>query len=128
MKVFNPLGTALSFPLYVANGSGKIIEGGEVVQQSIGQIIGTPQGSLPCSPYLGCRLAWLLFEPNDTIAGGLGKTYIREALGQQERRIVVTTITYTSEGTTINFNINYQIKATGEVRSLVYPFTREIVR
>lgn len=126
--IFNPLGTALSVPLYVANGSGKIIEGEDVVAQSIGQIIGTPIGSLPYSPYLGSRLSWLLFEPNDEIAGSLGATYIREALMQQEPRIVVLSVPYTISGATITFTVNYRIKATGERHSRVYPFTRETTR
>ena len=128
MPIFNPYGRAIEYPLRCSNGSAAIVTGVDAVAQAIFQRLGIAYGSLPATPSFGSRLEKILFEPIDSIAVALGATFIREAL-RNEGRINVRSVQGEIDSTVtgrINFTIEYELRQTEEIQSLVYPFDRQL--
>ena len=76
-------------------------------------------------PNFGCRLHELVFSPNNSHTAAQARRYVEEALGMWEPRINIREIeVYSNEGDSniLTIKIDYEIKATHDQRSLVYPF------
>ena len=80
-------------------------------------------------PSFGSRLSELVFAPNNSHTAAIAQRYVEEALGMWEPRINVLDVTaYPDSDTDPNLNnrlliiIEYEVKATNDKRSLVYPF------
>jgi len=68
------------------------IKNTEAVQQSIGNILGCPVGSMPGHPEFGCGMDKFLFEQIDLLTIQLVKEDIKYSLGRWEPRIKVLDI------------------------------------
>ena len=74
-------------------------------------------------PTFGCQASELLFEPRSAATASLLQNYVIEALRMWEPRIEVLNVNVTDdEGGALLAEIEYQIKATHDTRSIVYPF------
>ena len=120
------LGNGLSFPLRTdARGQVVLVTGSEDIDQSILIILRTRPGERVMRPTFGCRASELLFEPRSASTVSLLQNYIFEALRMWEPRIDVLNVNVSDEGGDVGVlltEIEYQIKATHDTRSLVYPF------
>ncbi len=120
------LGTGWAFPVQ-ANGRGEIalVSGEKDIEQAIWIILGTRPGERVMRPTFGCRAHELVFEPRDATTSSLLKSYVQEALEFWEPRIQLISVeAYTDEENdgTVLVDIQYRIKSTHDVRSIVYPF------
>ncbi len=120
------LGTGLAFPLQV-NQRGELatVSGEKDIEQAIWIILGTRLGERVMRPTFGCRAQELIFEPRDATTFTLMKTYVEEALKFWEPRINVKAIDLSlddANDSAIFVDIQYEIKETHDVRSIVYPF------
>lgn len=78
-------------------------------------------------PEFGCQIHDLLFAPNDATTSGLAAYYVEQALGRWEPRIRVEEVIARPDLTDpsrLLITIRYEIKATHDSRSLVFPFYR----
>jgi phage baseplate assembly protein W len=120
------LGNGLSFPLRTdARGGLALVSGSEDIEQAIRIILGTRPGERVMRPTFGCRANDLLFEPRSAATVSLLQEYIHEALLIWEPRIeviAVNAIADDSNSGALLAEIEYQIKATHDTRSIVYPF------
>lgn len=120
------LGNGLSFPLRTdARGQIVLVTGSEDIDQSILIILRTRPGERVMRPTFGCRANELLFEPRSAGTVSLLQNYILEALRMWEPRIEVINVNVSDEGGDVGVlltEIEYQIKATHDTRSIVYPF------
>jgi phage baseplate assembly protein W len=120
------LGNGLSFPLRTdARGGLALVSGSEDIEQAIRVILGTRPGERVMRPTFGCRANDLLFEPRSAATVSLLQEYIHEALLIWEPRIeviAVNAIADDSNSGALLAEIEYQIKATHDTRSIVYPF------
>jgi phage baseplate assembly protein W len=76
-------------------------------------------------PDFGCRIHELIFHPINATTMGLVAHYVEEALGWWEPRIEVGEVDVApdpDEPARLLIGIRYQIKATHDERSLVFPF------
>ena len=76
-------------------------------------------------PTFGSRLSEFLFEPANERTLALVEEVVHEALAMWEPRIDVDRVTTTLDPVTANrilIDIEYIVKDTSDVRSLVYPF------
>jgi phage baseplate assembly protein W len=64
----------------------------KAINNAIKNILFTPKGSMPGKPTFGSDLFKLIFSPLDHITKDLAKRYIREALRDWEKRIVIRKI------------------------------------
>jgi len=120
------LGTGWAFPVQ-ANGRGEIalFSGEKDIEQAIWIILGTRPGERVMRPTFGCRAHELVFEPRDATTSSLLKSYVQEALEFWEPRIQLISVeAYTDEENdgTVLVDIQYRIKSTHDVRSIIYPF------
>jgi len=90
-------------------------------------ILLTPKGQRVMRPEFGCEIHELVFAPNNATTAGLAAYYVQEALRMWEPRIEVRRVDANpdpdSEGRLL-VQIDYEIKATYDQRSLVFPFYR----
>lgn len=120
------LGSGLNFPLRVdALGGLELVSADRDIQQSIGIILGTRPGERVMRPEFGCQVHDLIFEPRDAILVGKIRSSVMKALARWEPRIEVIdvrpVVDSESDGSVV-VTIEYQVKATHDQRSIVYPF------
>lgn len=120
------LGNGLNFPMRTdARGQIVLVTGSEDINQSIRIILGTTPGERVMRPTFGCQANELLFEPSSAGTISLLQDYVLDALRMWEPRIEVLDVNVTTEEErpgVLLAEIEYQIKATHDTRSIVYPF------
>lgn len=120
------VGQGLAFPLQVnARGEVALVTGSSDIEQAIGIILGTIPGERVMRPEFGCRAWELVFAPNNAATRSLLILYVRQALEFWEPRINLLSVevrTDPNEESALLVEIEYEIKATHDQRSIVYPF------
>jgi uncharacterized protein len=120
------IGQGLAFPLQVnSQGQLALVTGATDIEQAIGIILGTIPGERVMRPEFGCRAWELVFAPNNAETRGLLALYVRSALDFWEPRIDLEEVDVTTDPNdeaTLLVDIRYEIKATHDRRSIVYPF------
>ena len=123
---FEIIGCGWNFPPKIdAQGGISLTNNQNEIEQSILIILGTTPGQRVMRPNFGCRLNELIFSPNNSHTAAQARRYVEEALGMWEPRINVKEIFIYSEqedSNILKIKIEYQLKATHDERSLVYPF------
>ena len=95
------------------------------IEQAIIMILLTPKGQRVMRPDFGCQIHELIFAPNDATTAGLAIYYVQEALAMWEPRIAVREVDVRPDPVNVErllITIDYEIKATHDRRSLVFPF------
>ena len=122
------LGKGWAFPLGVDARGGIALSSGEhEIEQAIWMILLTPKGQRVMRPEFGCLIHDLIFAPNDAATAGLAAHYVEESLQMWEPRIRVLEVKAMADPddeARLLIEIHYEIKATFDRRSLVYPFYR----
>jgi phage baseplate assembly protein W len=120
------LGTGLAFPLGVDRGGALALASDEEdIRQAIRIILGTPPGERPMRPEFGCGVHDYVFDVVDAATLGRMEEEIRRALERWEPRIDVVDVGFDiEEGARgkLAITISYRVRATNDVRNLVYPF------
>ena len=120
------LGTGLSFPLRTdARGKITLTSGSKDIEEAIRIILSTRPGERVMRPTFGCRAHELFFEPGTPTTESLLQEYVYQALRMWEPRInliSVDAVVDNAHDGAILANIQYQIKATHDTRSIVHPF------
>lgn len=120
------LGTGWAFPIQTnPRGEIQLVSSDLDISQSIQIILGTHPGERVMRPNFGCRVHEMMFEPRDATTMSMIKKYVDEALQLWEPRIQVFAINTESsdeQDGAIFVEIEYQVKATHDTRSIVYPF------
>jgi phage baseplate assembly protein W len=76
-------------------------------------------------PNFGCAIHDLVFAPNDESTWGLARYAVEEALGWWEPRIDLDDVSVrpnVDEPSRLDIQVSYRIRATKDMRTLVYPF------
>jgi len=97
------------------------------LDQSIQIILSTSPGQRVMRPTFGSRLQELVFAPNNSQTIAEARRYVEEALGMWEPRILLKNVNVHPDRENpdrLLIEIDYQVKATRDSRSLVYPFYR----
>ncbi len=120
------LGVGWAFPVGLdARGRIALARQEQDIDQAIRMIVLTPKGQRIMRPEFGCHVHELIFAPNDGATAGLAARYVEEALGMWEPRIRVTGVTAApdhTDPTRLLIEVRYEVKATNDPRSLVFPF------
>ncbi len=122
------LGVGWAFPVGVdTRGRIRLAHHEQDIEEAIRIILLTPKGQRVMRPEFGCQIHDLIFSPNDATTAGLAAYYVQEALGMWEPRIEVRNVSAYPDpdnGGRLLVEIHYQIKATYDARTLVFPFYR----
>lgn len=120
------VGRGWAFPLRVdARGGIAMLEGGEKTDASIRMIISTAPGERVMRPDFGCAIWDHVFAPLEPYTFGMMEDAVRRALIQWEPRIGLVGVVVEpskDEDGRVDIAITYRIKATNDLRNLVYPF------
>jgi phage baseplate assembly protein W len=120
------VGSGWAFPPSIdAQGGLALTKGYTELDQAILIILTTTPGQRVMRPTFGCRLHELVFAPNDSHTAARARRYVEEALGMWEPRIRVTEVRVGPDPNAANrllIELEYEIKATHDKRSLVHPF------
>jgi uncharacterized protein len=125
------LGSGLAFPLRVdARGGLALSHEDEDVREAIQVILGTAPGERPMRPEFGCGIHDYVFESVDAYLVGRLEQEVRRALDRWEPRIDVVSVDLSLEPSragagpdeVVVIDISYRLRATSDVRNLVYPF------
>ena len=120
------IGSGVAFPLRVNRRGGlALVSDREDVEEAIAIILGTAPGERPMRPEFGCAIHDYIFETVDARTLGQVDHEIRVALERWEPRIDVLDITVDlseADHGRLVIEIAYVLRATNDVRNLVYPF------
>jgi phage baseplate assembly protein W len=120
------LGAGWAFPVAVdARGRVGIARHDQDIEQAIKIIVFTPRGQRMMRPEFGCHIHDLIFSPNNGATAGLAAHYVESALTMWEPRIRVLSVTAApdpGDRSRLAIAVEYEIKATHDRRSLVFPF------
>jgi uncharacterized protein len=121
-------GRGASFPLAV-DAAGGVAESAGVrkIEESIQIILGTQYGERVMRPTFGCNLKSLVFAPNNIATANLARHYVEDGLGRWEPRIELMEVLVENDnvGGALRIHVHYRVRATQDVRSMVYPFYLE---
>lgn len=95
------------------------------IDQAIGIILTTSLGQRVMRPSFGSRLYELVFAPNNAETSARAQRFVEQALGRWEPRIRLVTVEAKPDpesASRLLITIEYDIKATHDRRSLVFPF------
>jgi len=119
------VGQGVSFPLQVTRQGSLALSAEDLnIRESIVIILMTDLGERVYRPNFGCRLSELAFAPMNRETLTLMRIWVQEALEQWEPRIIVRqvlTIPRQEQGR-VDLIIQYEIRASHDRRSLVFPF------
>jgi uncharacterized protein len=122
------LGTGWAFPVGVdARGRIALVRRERDVEEAMMMILLTPVGQRVMRPDFGCRVHELVFASNDASTEGLAIYYVEEALTRWEPRITLREVTADADPSNperLLIRIEYEIKASYDRRTLVFPFYR----
>jgi phage baseplate assembly protein W len=120
------LGTGIFFPLQVDRCGRLAVARDEIdVEQALWLILSTAPGERPMRPEFGCGVHELVFDRIDGETVGRLDRAIRIALDRWEPRVEVVSIGFDfaeSDAGKLTVELGYRIRATNDVRNLVYPF------
>ncbi|BCB76382.1 GPW/gp25 family protein [Phytohabitans flavus] len=119
------IGSGWAFPAAITRtGSVRLVTGVEELDASIRMILSTVPGERVMRPDFGCAIWELLFAPINAGTLGLIEQAVREALDRWEPRIALESVIATGdqENGQVSITIGYRIRATNDVRNLVFPF------
>jgi phage baseplate assembly protein W len=109
---------------YRGNGGIALSRHEEDIAQAIRIILATAKGERRMRPTFGCDIHTLVYAPANESTFSLMRFYVEDALKMWEPRIEVREVLIApdvSEGR-VDIMVNYEVRATKDGRSLVYPF------
>jgi len=125
----NPMvGRGWAFPLQIGRHGGlSLTTEVDEIQQAIRIILTTVPGERVMRPTFGSRLHELVFAPVNAETLALAKRYVEEALKMWEPRIHLVSVVVepnhqNHQQGALLIALDYEIKATYDRRTLVYPF------
>jgi phage baseplate assembly protein W len=120
-------GSGLAYPVQLGTAGLGQAAGRAKVEQSIRIILGTQYGERVMRPRFGGNLKSLVFAPNNASTANLARYYVTAALTQWEPRIDVLDVAVTNDNLhgALLIDVQYQLRATGDVHNLVYVLNLE---
>jgi phage baseplate assembly protein W len=120
------IGTGVAFPLGVdRRGALALARDDEDVRQAITIILATAPGERPMRPEFGCGVHDYVFDVLDATTLGRMEAEVRRALERWEPRIDVLDVGFDLDAAAdapLAITVEYRLRATNDVRNLVYPF------
>jgi phage baseplate assembly protein W len=102
-----------------------MVRGSDTIERSIRLILQTVKGERVMRPEFGSDLHLLVFAENSPTTAGLAEYYVRTALARWEPRVEVLEVRMDWSEMNLGkmlIEIDYRVKATNDVRNLVFPF------
>lgn len=121
------LGTAVTYPITLAQGSLAVSSGLSVIENSIVKIITTKKGTRFMLPEYGCNVSELLFDPNDEIAVEALRIEMLDALVTWEKRAEFFDIIPIVITDGVICIIQYRILQSSQFESFIFPLYKSLI-
>ncbi|MPZ49090.1 MAG: baseplate protein [Dehalococcoidia bacterium] len=94
------------------------------IEQAVRIILATAKGERRMRPAFGCDIHTLVYAPENEATFSLMRYYVEDALTMWEPRIEVREVLVAPEVNEgrVDIMVSYEVRATKDERSLVYPF------
>ena len=125
MTVQHLIGTGWAFPTGItASGGVRMVTGHAEIEGAIRMILSTRIGERVMRPHFGCAIWDHVFAPMNANTLGAVEKAVRDALAWWEPRIELESVITRPipDRGMIAITINYLVRATNDIRNLVYPF------
>jgi phage baseplate assembly protein W len=120
------IGRGWAFPVRTdIRGRVKLTSTEETIERAIRLVLQTVKGERVMRPEFGSDLHRLVFAENNATTAGQADFYVRQALARWEPRIEVLKVDVSWSGShrgIMLLDISYRVKATNDMRNLVFPF------
>jgi phage baseplate assembly protein W len=119
------IGSGWGFPATISrSGSVRLVSGVEEIDAAIRMILSTVPAERVMRPEFGCGMWEYVFAPLNAGTLGLIEQSVREALERWEPRIDLERVHAVGDPPTgtVRITVSYVVRATNDVRNLVYPF------
>jgi phage baseplate assembly protein W len=120
------IGAGWAYPVATdATGGIALVTREREIEQAIQLILQTSPGERPMRPEFGCRVSDYVFGPANASTAGMLTYEVRRSLDRWEPRIDVEEVTVSFDAVdsgTLYIDVRYVIRATNDVRNLVFPF------
>jgi phage baseplate assembly protein W len=120
------IGHGWAFPPKIdAQGGLALTDTSSEIRQAIVIILSTSPGQRVMRPTFGCRLHELVFAPNNSLTAVQARRYVEEAIGMWEPRVRLIRVDVRpdpADHARLLIEVDYEIKASHDRRSLVFPF------
>jgi phage baseplate assembly protein W len=119
------IGSGWAFPARITpGGSVRLVSGAEEIDAALRMILTTAPGERVMRPDFGCAMWEQVFAPVNASTLGLIEQSVREAVTRWEPRAELISVSTVpgEDGSVVDIDIAYRIKATNDHRNLVYPF------
>lgn len=102
--------TMPAFPLRRVGSDFALVQGGDLIEQAIRQLVLTEPGELPWRPRFGTGLASLVHDNNDVVTAQIARVRVADALRLWlPRGARVTDVTTRRDGNTLLMRIGYEL-------------------
>lgn len=120
------IGRGWAFPPRIGPSGGLLLTNDRSeLNEAIQIVLSTSPGQRVMRPSFGCRLQELVFAPNNSQTAAQARRFVEEALGMWEPRIEILDIQVfpnPDKRFELVIEILYEVRATRDQRTLVYPF------
>lgn len=120
------IGRGWAFPLRTdPTGSIALVSNTREIEESIRLVLATAYGDRPMRPEFGCAIHDYVFSPPDATTAARVAIEVRASLRRWEPRIEVRDVEVAADpdaASTLYIDISYVVRATNDVRNLVFPF------
>lgn len=120
------IGRGWAFPPRIGPSGGLLLTNDRSeLNEAIQIVLSTSPGQRVMRPSFGCRLQELVFAPNNSQTAAQARRFVEEALGMWEPRIEILDIQVfpnPDKRFELVIGILYEVRATRDQRTLVYPF------
>lgn len=103
---------------------GEVAEGIADVRQCIGTIVTTTKGSDPLRPLFGSDIWRFIDTPVNTAAPNIAAEII-DAVGKWERRVIIKKLTYSIDGSRIDFTMRAELLESGQTTEVLFFIDRQ---
>ena len=122
------IGTGYTFPIKLnSQGRPDIESGVKILYSSINLLLSWTKGRRFFKEGFGSLIDRVLEEPNDSISNRLLVIYVKEALQDYEKRIIINNVKVEKvDYIRSNVLISFSITDTKEEETMIYPYYKEI--
>jgi len=125
-RTIDIVGTGWAFPPKIGpQGGVALARSFNEIEQAIKIVLLTPPGQRVMRPEFGCRIHELIFAPMNRETFAQAVRYVEDALEMWEPRINVIDVAVNPDENQhgrLFIDIQYELRATSDKRSLVFPF------
>lgn len=122
------IGSGIIFPIKLNNqGRPDWVNNIDLIKSSIAMIVNWPKYTRFFNENFGARLDELIEEPNDSITRSLARSFLKDALERDEKRIIVSDVIITGYNQEkVMISVKFSIRNSDIEDTFIFPYYKNI--